>query len=179
MWLEGSFQNWSQTPAPIFQKIGAWFLLHAMERGQDSGPEITLDLHKERKLSLLMATGDCSPFLLSSSTLMSISVFEPPDIQKGKKKSPWASHRKLNAGNTVSKYSPGLRVSPFYCWGCNHSSRVIISPCPGAGLAALPGNAGRWFSPMPFRTSLCWQELREQKGEELFQISFSTSAEWK
>lgn len=57
-----------------------------MERGQDSSLQITLDLHKERKLSLLMATGDCSPFLLSSSTLMSISVFEPPDIQKGKKK---------------------------------------------------------------------------------------------
>lgn len=118
--------------------------------------------------------------LLSYSPQAPWWVFQSlnPQTFKKEKNSPWASHRKWNAGNTVSKYSPGLTVSPFYCWGCNHSSRVIISPCPGAGLAALPGNAGRWFSPMPFRTSLCWQELREQKGE-LFQISFSTSAEWK
>lgn len=134
MWLKGSFQSWSklETLARLFQRIGVWFLLPAKEREEESGPEITLGLHKERKHSLLMATGDCSPSLLSSNTLMSISVFEPPDAQKEKKNSPWASRRKWNAGNTVSKYSLGLTVSPFYCSGCNHSSGgVIISPCPG------------------------------------------------
>lgn len=183
MWLNGSFQSWSklETLACLFRRIGAWFLLPAKEREEESGPEITLGLHKERKHSLLMATGDCSPSLLSSNTLMSISVFEPPDAQKEKKNSPWASHRKWNAGNTVSKYSLGLTVSPFYCSGCNHSSGGWSFPHvqEHGRLAALPGNAGRWFSPMPFRTSLCWQELREQKEEELFQISFSTSGEWK
>lgn len=56
-----------------------------MEKEQDSGPEITWDLHKERKHSLLMATGDCSPFLLPSSTLMSISVFNPQMLKKKRK----------------------------------------------------------------------------------------------
>lgn len=44
-----------------------------------------------------------------------------PRCSRRKKNSPWASHGKWNARNTISKYSPGLTVSPFYCSGCNHS----------------------------------------------------------
>lgn len=167
MWLWRSFQSTLETPALVFQWVVGWYLLPVMERDRTQAQKSPWILHREGKHSLLIATEVCSPFLLSSSTSMNVSAFEPPHAQK-EKNFPWASHRKWNAGNTISKYSLPLTVSPFYCSGCNHSSGERSFPHHSqqhGRQAALAGNAGRWFFPLPFRTLLTRTKgIKKEKG---------------
>lgn len=94
----------------------------------------------------------------------------------------------LHTGNELQETQ--YQNTAFH-WQCHHFiARAVIALWGSDHCPALYSNAPsrlHWLEmrgndsppPLPFRTSLCWQELKECEGERLFHFSFSTSGEWK